>query len=247
MTDSTSLAVREISLPTWETIQAIAPSIKGSGLFGVPNQDAAASIMLKGYELGMSLTASFELIHIIEGKPSLSPRGALALVLQSPVCAGITIEPLDNPVGCRVTAKRKGGMAHTVSFTVDDAKRAGLLKPNSGWDKYPLQMAQWRAIGFALDVVFPDVIGGLKRSDELGAEISPSGEVIEGSWAPVSLNTPVAPITPTIVQNAQPDVAGGLMALAERFGAEAVLSANGGRMPATADELMAIAAALGAS
>lgn len=239
--ETTALATREISLSTWHTIQAIAPDAKASGLFGVGNQAAAMMIMLKGYELGLGLTASFEYIHVIESRPSLSPRGALALVVQSPLCAGIEIKPLENPIGCEVVAKRTNGLTFTARFTLDDAETAGLVKDGSGWKKYPRQMCQWRAVGYALDVVFPDVIGGLKRADELGAEITPQGEVIEGTWttAPASQPEPPAP--------AKPDAATRLRELADKYGADAVFAANGNRMPADLDEVEALAAKMEAA
>jgi hypothetical protein len=235
---TTALAVREISLNTWQTIQAIAPTMRSSGLFGVASEAAAASIMLKGYELGMGLTAAFEHIHVIEGKTSLSPRGALALVLQSPLCAGIDIEPLDKPIGCKVTAKRVGGMTFTSIFTLEDAKTADLIKPKSGWEKYPRQMCQWRAVGYALDVVFPDVIGGLKRADELGADLTAQGDVIEGSWTvaqPVSQPEPVSVAKP---RTSNPEYKKRFAELMTEFDdIEAIKSANGGEMPKTLDEV----------
>jgi hypothetical protein len=73
--------------------------------------------------------------------------------------------------------KRKNGFEYTVTFTIEDAKQAQLIKPDSGWDKYPANMLRWRAIGYCIDVVFPDVIGGMKRSDDLGVNITPEGDV----------------------------------------------------------------------
>jgi hypothetical protein len=69
---------RELTPQVWQMISQMAPVMWKSRLFGVVSQEAAAAIMLKGYELGLSVTASFEFIHVIQGKPGLSPRGALA-------------------------------------------------------------------------------------------------------------------------------------------------------------------------
>lgn len=224
------LAAREITLPVWEIIKAVAPTIRGSGLFGVANEAAATAIMLKGYELGMGLTASFEHIHVIDGKTSLSPRGALAIVLQSPLCAGIDIVPLESPIGCKVTAKRTNGMTFTAIFTVDDAKAADLVKGKGGWEKYPKQMCQWRAVGYALDVVFPDVIGGLKRADELGADLTATGDVIEGSWTQVS----PAPVSHKKLDG---EAQAQLAQMLEDYSPETILAANHGKMPKTAEEI----------
>jgi hypothetical protein len=42
-------------------------------LFGVNNAEQAMAIMLKGYELGLGLTASFEFVQVVQGRPALSP------------------------------------------------------------------------------------------------------------------------------------------------------------------------------
>lgn len=249
---TTALATRpQLTPEVWGMINSIAPTIKDSRFFGVATPEQAAAIMIKGYELGLNLTASFEFIHVIDSKPSLSPRGALALILNSPLCEGIEIrDEVDAngvPSGCTVTMKRRNGLSYTASFTIDDARRAGLVKNGGGWEKYPAQMAKWRAVGFCADVVFPDVLGGLKRADEFGADLTPEGEVIEGSWSAA----PVAPVTGSQPSQAASapvaeEPAAYLTRLTRQYGAEAIIKANGGMIPGTMDELAAVEAQLAA-
>ena len=213
----------------WNMIQAMAPAMHASRFFGVSNPEQAMAIMIKGHELGLGLATSFEFIKSIQGKPALVPMGALALIQGSPLCTGLKIEDIKddkgNPQACRVWMKRTNGFEYTVEFSMEDATRAGLVKPDSGWDKYPANMLRWRAIGFCADVVFPDVIGGLKRADELGADLTPDGQVLEGSWEV----KPSAPVNVT------------LEGLIERYGAEAILAANNGMIPATQEDVMRVA------
>ena len=220
---------RELTPSTWNMIQAMAPAMHAARFFDIVNPEQAMAIMIKGYELGLGLASSFEFIKTIQGKPTLTPMGALALIQNSPHCAGLKIEDIKdehgNPQACRVWMKRTNGFEYTVEFSMEDATRAGLVKPDSGWDKYPANMLRWRAIGFCADVVFPDVIGGLKRADEFGADISPNGEVIDGSWE--------------IRVTTQPKAT--LEELIERHGAEAILNANDGIIPATADDIARVA------
>lgn len=175
-----ALTIKPLTPSTWAMIESIAPAMHASRYFGVSTPQQAAAIMLKGYELGLSLTASFEFIHVVQGKPTLSPRGALALILQHPELESIKIE--DKKDSCSVYMKRKNGFEYTLEFTLEDARKADVVKPDSGWMKYPKNMLRWRAVGFCADVVFPDVIGGMKRADEMGASISPEGDIIEGNW-----------------------------------------------------------------
>lgn len=222
---------RELTPQTWNMIQAMAPAMHACRFFGLSSPEQAIAIMIKGHELGLGLASSFEFIKTIQGKPSLTPMGALALIQNSALCAGLTIEDLTDdkgqPRACRVWMKR-ANFEYTVEFSMDDARRAGLVKPDSGWEKYPANMLRWRAIGFCADVVFPDLLGGLKCADEYGADLTASGDVIEGSWQEMN----VKPL---------PGIQITLQELLDHYGAEAVLAANGGLIPATMQEVMKIA------
>lgn len=254
MTTALAVTKPQITQDVWGMIQAIAPVMKDSRLFGVATTEQAAAVMLKGHELGLSLTASFEFIHVIESKPTLAPRGALALILQSPLCDGVEIkdevDSKGDPVACTVIMKRKNGMTYTARFSMEDAKRADLIKDKSGWVKYPSLMMKWRAIGFAADVVFPDLLNGLKRADELGADLTSGGDVIDGSWTNVG-SQPSQVQPPTVVNNvtvsqSQPAYdPNRLNRLLVDYGAAAIMEANNGLIPGTNNELDAIELALG--
>jgi hypothetical protein len=233
-------------------IEAVAPAMHQSRLFGVSSPEQAMAIMLKGYELGLGLTASFEFIHVIENRPTLSPRGALALVLAHPEYDGIEIQDKadakGNPTACTVVLKRKNGLRYEITWTMEDAKRAGLVKTGGNWEQYPANMLRWRAVGYAIDVVFPDAIGGMKRADEYGADLTPGGDVIEGSWM-VQLGRAQSPTDSVGAPAGQPNgkTTVTLADLVQRYGAETVMTANGGKIPGTDKEIAAVAAQLEAT
>lgn len=177
MTTELTTIPQPLTIDTWNLISALAPAAHQSRLFGVSSPEQAAMIMAKGYELGMPITAAFELIQVIQGKPTLSPRGALALVLASGLLEDMVIN--DEAHTCTVTMKRKGGPAYGLKWTLEDAKKAGVVKPDSAWASYEANMLRWRAIGFVIDVLFSDVTGGLKRADEFGATVDAEGVVVE--------------------------------------------------------------------
>ena len=187
---TTAIVKRSIDLPTWQMIRDAAPVMYKSRLFGVSTEEQAMAIMAKGYELGLGITTSFEFIQVILGKPTLIPRGALALAYQSGEIESLKIVDTNDakgqPYSCTVTGNRKGGHEYTVTFTMDDARRAGLVKPGSGWEGYPANMLKWRSIGFWLDIVLPDVQGGMKRADEFGAAVDAGGNVIDVSSTPAA-------------------------------------------------------------
>lgn len=165
-----------LTIEVWNLISALAPAAHQSRLFGMSSPEQAMMIMAKGHELGMPITAAFELIQVIQGRPTLSPRGALALVQASGLLEDMQIA--EQPGACTVMMRRRGGINYSLTWTIADAKKAGIVKPDSAWQSYEANMLRWRTIGFVIDVLFSDVTGGLKRADEFGAAIDPEGTVI---------------------------------------------------------------------
>lgn len=241
-TEQTSAAlatrsVRPLTANDWQMIQAVSPAAAAARYFaGVLKPEQAAMIMLKGFELGLPLSASFEFIPIVEGKPSLSPRGALAIVRRSGELERETITEVDG--SCTVSMKRRNGAEYSLTWTLADATKAGLIKPLSGWSKYPANMLRWRCVGFVLDYLFPDVIGGLKRADELGADLTENGDVIEANWQPMAVSQPVVAPPAAVVTGPTLDE------LVGQYGADRVMAAAGGGIPGTAEELATVAATL---
>lgn len=210
--------------------------IHQSRLFGVNSPDAAGAIMVKGYELGLGLTASFEFIHVIQGKATLSPRGCLALIHRHSDLIEVQIKRSDE-TACTVWMKRKDtGFEFEATWSMEDAIKADLVKPESGWIHYPGNMLRWRTIGFVADVVCPDLIGGMKRADELGANISADGDVIDGQFTPVEAASTALPDPAPV---ASPAVT--LDDLVDRYGVDAIMAAAGGIIPGTVDEVAAVA------
>lgn len=246
----------------WAMIQDIAPVAATAHMFGVTKEQAAI-VMLKGHELRLGLAASFEFIHVIDSKPSISPKGCLALIHSSGELESLEIKDLTdtkgNPTRCRVVMERVNGFAYTVEYSMDDAKRANLVKPGSAWEKYPANMLRWRAVGYCADVVFPDVIGGMLRPEELGADVDEGGEPVV--WSDVTSTLPgqvgtkpdPLPVEPT---GASPDVATADVftplpskeypvtidaLIAAGHSAEDIVVANEGRVPSTAADCTRIA------
>lgn len=219
----TTAATRELTPAIWHMIGEMAPVMYKAHLFDVRSADQAAAIMLKGYELGLSMTASFEFVQVIQGKPALSPRGAMALLLSNPLVKSVTMTRLEDKgkfTGYECRMERVNGFQFVGRFTLEDATRAGLMKPDSGWAKYPENMCLWRAVGFAADVVFPDVTAGMttlmKAPEMYGVALTEGGDVIDAT--PVTVNTDP------------------LQELITEFGAEAVMQAHGG-IPTTPEEI----------
>lgn len=119
---------------------------------------AVMSIMLSARELGISpMSALNGGLNIIQGKVEISARQMNALVRR----AGHSIQTKEcNDKICTLTGKRGDTKdQETVSFTMEEAKKAGLVKPSGGWSKYPSDMLFARALSRLARRLFPDVIG----------------------------------------------------------------------------------------
>jgi hypothetical protein len=83
-------------------------------------------------------------------------------------------------VGCEIEYRRRTWTKpERFSFSIDDAKRAGLTSGNT-WQKYPQAMLRARCISAVARMAFPDSIGGMYLPEELGAAVTviDDGEVV---------------------------------------------------------------------
>jgi hypothetical protein len=122
-----------------------------------------------GSEVGLSPMQSLQSIAVINGRPCVWGDAAIALVKASPVCEFVweTVEGDGDQMVAMCQAKRRGyEKATTVTFSVADAKKAGLWGKTGPWQQYPKRMLQLRARGFALRDAFPDVLRGLITAEE---------------------------------------------------------------------------------
>ncbi len=176
----TSIQSYDTTHSSWQDIKDQATVLVRSGLLpaSVRTAEAAVAIIMTGREMGIGPMQSFAGIHVIEGKPSISPQLMLSQIRRSGLLVAMKVEDLDG--ACRVTLQRRGEEQYSVTYTLDEAKRAGLLT-KLNWQRYQANMLRWRAIGYAADVVFPDVVRGYNLPDEMGAITGPDGEVLEGS------------------------------------------------------------------
>lgn len=124
--------------------------------------------LLWGNEVGLGAIQSLNNISVINGRPAIWGDGALALVRGHPACVSINegIEGEgDAMVGfCEVT--RRGEKPQRRTFSVADARKAGLWNKQGPWVQYPQRMLQMRARGFAIRDVFPDALRGVITAEE---------------------------------------------------------------------------------
>lgn len=134
-----------------------------------------------GYEVGLSPVQAMQSIAVINGRPTLFGDALLGLVRGSGLLESIEEVGDDKSYTC--TVKRRGERKPVVrTFTMDDARKAGLLEKKGPWQSYPKRMLQMRARNFALRDAFTDVIRGVHF-------VVDPGEIIDVTARPVDVTS----------------------------------------------------------
>jgi len=129
--------------------------------------DAAVCIMY-GAEVGLPPMTALQRIIVINGKPTLDAQGMSALIRGS----GHSLVGEVTDTEAKVTGKRgDNGDTMSFSFSMEDANRAGLVKPGP-WRQYPKAMLWARAVSQLARQLFPDVLMGMSYvPEEIGGEV----------------------------------------------------------------------------
>jgi hypothetical protein len=130
-----------------------------------------------GAEVGLPPMQALSSIAVVNGKPSLYGDGLLAVCITNPLCEWVDEPPVTDVATCNV--KRKG-WPNPISrtFSVEDAKKAGLWGKSGPWSTNPTRMLRMRARAFALRDAFADVLRGLASAEEM-LDITPQVTVTE--------------------------------------------------------------------
>jgi hypothetical protein len=132
--------------------------------YGTPQ--AVLMSLLAGRELGLTAMASLRALHILEGKPTMSADLMRALVIKSGAVNYFRCVERTNEKATW-EAQRGNDPPVTLTFTMDDARQAGVVKPNSGWVKFPSDMLTARASSKLARLIAPDVIHGVYLPEEI--------------------------------------------------------------------------------
>ena len=126
--------------------------------------------MMWSHSLGIPIVQGLQGIAVINGKPSLYGDALLAVCMGSGQMADIEETVTGNAdnltATCNVT--RRGKPTPVVStFSIADARAAGLLGKPGPWKQYTSRMLKMRARAFALRDAFPDVLSGIASAEEM--------------------------------------------------------------------------------
>lgn len=159
-------------------------------------QGAAAALRIYfARELGLSPLAASEL-SVIRGRLVVSAKLLRARAAQYGYRV-VKVQGDDKTCTAALRERESGELVGEYTFTIEDARKAGLVKEKSGWERYPARMLWARASKYVIDDNAPEASLGLLLEDE-AAEIT--GEVVAESF----VENP-----PEVSDNEPPPVASG--------------------------------------
>lgn len=141
-----------------ENTQKVCQALMKTPHYAKMGQEGIYAIVSKAKSMGISpveaLNGGF---YFVNGKVGMSTETMACLIRQKG--HSVTKDPKSNNEVCILNGKRgDNGDTWTISFSMDDARKAGLAK--NMYDKYPSIMLYNRAMSCLARQLFPDVIHG---------------------------------------------------------------------------------------
>lgn len=139
-----------------------------SGLYSnsCKNGQGAMAVIMAGRELGLGPIASLSSVSIVKGRPCISAQAMLALILASGKAEYFECLETTNEIATFETKRKGSRKSITMSFTIEDAQRAGLANKDN-YNKYPAPMLRWRNVAQIGRLIYPDVVLGVYLEEEL--------------------------------------------------------------------------------
>lgn len=156
---------------TFLEAQAFCGALAASDLLPQKLKDRAADVLvivLSGIEVGLAPMQALRLHHVINGVPRLSADGVAAIVSASPACDYLEVVEASELRATWRTRKRGRG-EQSLTWTIDQARRAGLLtdpRSKDRWHAYPAQMLNARCKAELCRLVYPEIVAGLYTTEE---------------------------------------------------------------------------------
>ena len=152
------------NIVSFTDMSQMAEAIAKSGLFGMKDTNSVLALMAVAQAEGMHPATAARDFHIIQGRPALKADAMLARFQN----AGGKVEWKDY-TDEKVTGvfSHPNGGELAVTWTIEQASKIGLVKPGSGWQKFPRAMLRSRCISEGIRSVFPGSVQGFYSVEEV--------------------------------------------------------------------------------
>ena len=169
-----ALATTDAALPelSFAAMMQMGQALVGTGFLPdhIKNGPQAAAIILAGRELGMEPMRALRSLSLVKGKITEAADSQLARFKSD---GGRAVFSELSDTGAVLSLTHPNGDKHTETFTLDDARKAGLLGSQM-YSKFPKAMLRSRAITAALKSIGWEGGSGVYDPSELAAEPTPT-------------------------------------------------------------------------
>lgn len=153
-------------------------------------------ILMMAKEIGIGAFQALNGIHVINGKPSISPQLMLALIRSKIPNALIEIRETEGQCQCTMARDKNDSNSekYVSVWTIERARKMGLTGVQ--WQRQPSTMLKWRSVSEAARTVFPDIMVGLYFPDEFQdgtLDVNSNGELVSDIRKFEAVEVKVAP------------------------------------------------------
>lgn len=150
----------------------LANRLHESRLYGKKFQsiDAILAIIIRGRELGWGALASLDAFHSYEGRPMLQAHAIVSLAKKHEDCEYFTCIETTAERCTYETKHRRNPNPTRLTYTLAQAKNAGLLRGGGNWEKRPDEMIRKTCAVQLTRIEYPEAAMGLYSIEELGTE-----------------------------------------------------------------------------
>jgi hypothetical protein len=124
-------------------------------------------VMMTGAEIGLTTMQSLRNLYVVEGRIGMSAALIRGRCQKHLDCDLFEVAEAEATHAVVEVKKRGWSERRLVSWSIADAERAGLVKPDSLWQRWPQEMCVARATTRAASMYFPDITAGLFSEEEL--------------------------------------------------------------------------------
>lgn len=150
---------------------AYAERLAQAGLLPAAYRSQPANVLLiveQAEALGIPVMTALNGVHVIDGKPTISPALMSALVRRAGHKLRVTGD--DTHAVAEIIRADDPDFTFRSEWTLERAKKAGLAGRGS-WGKYPAAMLKARAISEVCRDACQEVVAGVYTPEELGADV----------------------------------------------------------------------------
>lgn len=134
-----------------------------------PNPQSIYAVIMRGRELGYGATTSLDMFAVVQGAPRATAESIIGRVKANKrrcLWLRFTVST-DKLATCEtVEADDPTGHVHSLTYTIEEAQQAGVVRSGSGWTKYPGAMLRARAGTALCRMVYPDITLGMYAREE---------------------------------------------------------------------------------